>query len=260
MTQFACVLTAVVVLGATLFQVVISPILFKTLGFGRVLEELTSFNLRCEKITDVALEGCEEMWFHTPSGLLYMACSETDSRVEWLPWFVFFIAPRSTALIEYFYSVDHLNASGRTGNDRMAILDTRAPGPVSSRLKWMKPTNFTGNQGDGTIDLHGFDIKADESNPNLLKMLLINHRPPYDSETGLLLDATRIGANSTVELFEAVLGETEMRHVRTYGDDKAMITPNNIAWTKSSGFLLTNDRSNKVGLVSHLVAHLLVIH
>ena len=147
------------------------------------------------------------------------------------------------------HRIDLLNATGRRGKDRMAILDTRGQGPVSGRLKWMEPTNFAGNNGDGTLDLHGFDIKIDENFPKMLKMLLINHRPPLDPITGELLDATKVGANSTVELFETTVGDTEMRHLKTYRHE-AIKTPNRVAWVRGEGFVFTNDKSSKVGFVS----------
>ena len=146
-------------------------------------------------------------------------------------------------------SSDKLNAPGCFSNDRIAVLDTRASGPFSKRLSWMTTPDFTGNHGDGVLVLHGMDIRADASKPPKLTLLLVNHRPPMDPNTGTLLDATKIGGNSTIEVFEAVLGETVMRHVKTYYDP-AIDTPNNVAWVSDESFVFTNDHNSKVGFVS----------
>jgi hypothetical protein len=136
------------------------------------------------------------------------------------------------------------------------VLDTRASGPVSSRLKWLVPVNFAGNNGDGSLNLHGFDVEvvgpsisADATSKPILNLLLINHRPPLDPVTGAALDARKVGSNSTIELFETVLGEATMRHVKTWADP-VIETPNNVAWVGGGNFIFTNDRSQKTGSVS----------
>ncbi|KAG0645489.1 hypothetical protein D0Z07_8533 [Hyphodiscus hymeniophilus] len=223
------VLTASVVLAATFYQTFLKGFIFDSLGYGRVLSPLSTFNVHCEKVDNVGLEACEDMWLHEPSGLLYLACSKSLSRSQWFP------------------PSDKLNASGRFSNDRFAILDTRASGPISERLRWMTTSNYDGNHGDGVLVLHGFDIKADgPSESPKLKILLNNHRPPMDPETGALLDATKLGGNSTIEIFEAVLGETTMKHIRTYSDP-LIDTPNEVAWVSDDSFLFTNDHNSKVG-------------
>lgn len=145
-------------------------------------------------------------------------------------------------------SVDRLNSSARSLTDRVAVLDTRAPGPLASRLKWLSVEGFSGNKGDGTLNLHGFDIKTDK-NTDTLRILLINHRPPFDSVTGEPLDAHQVGANSTIEQFQTVVGSESMRHVRTYSND-VISTPNSIHWVNDHAFIIANDHSGKVGLVS----------
>ena len=144
-------------------------------------------------------------------------------------------------------SVGRLNASGRSLSDRIAVLDTRAPGPLASRLKWLKVEGFTGTKGDGIINLHGFDIKTDK-HTNTLRILLINHRPPFHPITGEPLDAYQVGANSTIEQFQTVAGGESMQHVRTYSND-IIDTPNSVHWVNDHAFIFTNDHSSKVGLV-----------
>lgn len=113
----------------------------------------------------------------------------------------------------------------------------------------MTTPKFHGNHSDSALYLHEIDIRAEVGKPHKLKMLLINHRPPMDPQTGSLLDAAKVGANSAIEVFEAVLGETTMKHIRTYLDS-VIDTPNDVAWVSDDSFVFTNDRSGKVGFVS----------
>ena len=122
----------------------------------------------------------------------------------------------------------------------------------------MRTPGFTGSHGDGALDLHGIDIRADFGTPPKLKLLVVNHRPPMDPDTGSLLDAAKIGANSTIEIFESVVGETTMKHIKTYSSP-VIDTPNDVAWITDKTFVFTNDRSGKVGLVSSFAPNLLFI-
>jgi arylesterase/paraoxonase len=154
---------------------------------------------------------------------------------------------KSNTLCSYC-SVDHLNASARSLTDRFAVLDTRGKGPIRDRIQWLALENFSGINGDGTLNLHGFDIRADE-NSDTLHVLVINHRPPIDPSTGKVLDATVIGANTTIEHFITKVGAPNMRYIRTT-IDPLIDTPNNVAWVSEDGFVLSNDHSAKVGVVS----------
>jgi arylesterase/paraoxonase len=145
-----------------------------------------------------------------------------------------------------YCSISHLNISGRGLNDRLAVLDTRGAGPLSSRLQWLSVENFSGNNGDGRFSLLGMDILADE-NTDALRILLVNHRPPFDPSTGEALDPVFVGANSTIEQFITKAGSSSMRHVRTHVDP-LIKTPNNVAWINDHAFVYTNDHSDKVGL------------
>src|SRR6516162_2958168 len=103
-------------------------------------------------------------------------------------------------------------------HDRIALLDTRASGPVSKRLKWMDLIDFPGISGDGTINLQGFDVHVGDNNPPTLRMLLVNNRPFLDPVWGTVVDNTKLGANATIELFETTLGSTKLRYVKTFSD------------------------------------------
>ena len=77
---------------AVLYQFVFRSIIFDTLGYGRQVLTIKDFqDVRCERVTELGLEGCEDMWLHQPTGLLYMACSDSQSRTQWLPAFVTFM-------------------------------------------------------------------------------------------------------------------------------------------------------------------------
>jgi arylesterase/paraoxonase len=145
-------------------------------------------------------------------------------------------------------SIDHLNATGRGVADRIAVLATRASGRLASRIHWLSIENFPGTNGDGLLNLHGMDIRADD-NTGVLRILLVNHRPPIDPITGEGLDATKVGANSTVEQFQTTIGSSSMHHVRTYHHD-VIQTPNRVAWVSDHSFVFTNDHTYKVGVVS----------
>ena len=238
------------VIFGVLYQFIFKSLIFNTLGYGRVVSPLEHFDkVRCKKITEPGLEACEHMWLHHPTGYLYMACSSSKGAMNWVPALVSSYFPillyKKLAKLD---SVDRLNASGRSLSDRIAILDTRAPGSLSSRLKWLTVEGFTGVKRDGTLNLHGFDIRTDK-NTNTLRILLINHRPPFHPITGEPLDAYQVGANSTIEQFQTVAGGEIMHHVRTYSNDM-IETPNSVHWVNDHAFVFTNDHSSKVGFVS----------
>ncbi|KAE8441063.1 hypothetical protein EG329_005892 [Mollisiaceae sp. DMI_Dod_QoI] len=231
-----------VVFLAVLYQFIFKSIIFDSLGYGRHVQSIKDFpRFQCQKVDDLGLEGCEDMWLHEKTGFLYLACSGSQSRTQWLPAYVFKTIISSIADTR---SVVHLNASGR-GHDRVAVLDTRETGPLSSRLQWLTVENFSGINGDGTMNLHGLDVRADEHS-DTLRILLVNHRPPFDPVTGEPLEPAVVGANSTIEQFITKAGSSTMRHVRTYANP-LIKTPNRVAWVNDHAFVYTNDHSNKVG-------------
>ncbi|KAJ5043078.1 uncharacterized protein L3040_004465 [Drepanopeziza brunnea f. sp. 'multigermtubi'] len=217
-----------IVFVAVLYQFLFKHFIYQTLGYGREVQSIDEFpDLKCENVDELGLEGCEDMWLHEKTGHLYMACSDSQSRTQWLP------------------AVHHLNASGRGLTDRIAVLDTRGSGRLASRIKWLAIEDFSGINGDGTLNLHGLNIRADE-NTDTLHILLNNHRPPLDPVTGAFLDASKFGANSTIERFQTKVGSDKMRHVQTY-TDPLIQTPNRVAWVSEDTFVFTNSHSAKVG-------------
>lgn len=144
------------------------------------------------------------------------------------------------------------DTTSRHKTDRMAVLDTRGSGPVSSRLTWLNVENFP-----GSLDLHGISVLSTPKS-NVLRMLLINHRPPQHHKTGKLLAAERIGANTTIEHFITEIGSSNVRHVRTHSHDLIQ-TPNAVQWVNDHAFVFTNDHGYKTGLVRLHTISLLII-
>jgi arylesterase/paraoxonase len=71
---------------AVLYEFVAKSLIFDVLGYGRVVQNISAFNnVHCQKVDDLGLEACEDMWLNDRNGLLYMACSDTLSRTRWLP-------------------------------------------------------------------------------------------------------------------------------------------------------------------------------
>ena len=89
------------------------------------------------------------------------------------------------------------------------------------------------------LDLHGLNVQVIDNKS--LKFWLINHRPPVD-ETGTLLDASKLGANSTVEGFEAERGKDELVHIRTIWNE-ATFASNKVAVMGDGAFVVTNHMS-----------------
>lgn len=144
-----------------------------------------------------------------------------------------------------------LNVSGRRpGADHVAVLDVDTPGVDGLfGVRRLGVRGYEGAVGDGSLDLHGFDVEVVDAGSRL-RFWMINHRPPVGEVEGRYLDAGKVGANSTVEVFDLLRGGEgveEMVHVRTVAS-KVVATPNKLAATGEGGFVVTNDHSGKGGL------------
>lgn len=100
--------------------------------------------------------------------------------------------------------------------------------------------------------MHGFDARVIDKD-RTLRLWLINHQHPLVASTGdPLLDATKVGANSTIDVYGLDLRHgTELAHVKTIVSE-AIISLNNLVVIGGNGdkgrFLFTNDHSTKVSL------------
>jgi hypothetical protein len=98
-------------------------------------------------------------------------------------------------------------------------------------------------QGDGDLDLAGFDVEIVDL--STIRFWLLNQRPPYDSN-GKLLDGSKIGVNTTIDVYDYRNREKTMKYVAT-GQSPTLHSPNKIAWMGGNNFVVSNDRSAKIG-------------
>lgn len=153
--------------------------------------------------------------------------------------------------------MDKLNATGRrAGGSELIALDIDYPGADGLfNMRAIKPVGFTGATGDGTFDLLGFDGQILDG--DTIQFYLINQRPPLGAFNNII-DASNIGANTTIEVFETRRGEDQMRHLRTIWST-ALLTSNRVAALEGGAFLVTNDHSVRTGWVCITQLNLLVL-
>lgn len=131
--------------------------------------------------------------------------------------------------------------------------------------------------GDGELYPHGIDVlplpSGSDSDSNSdqaerkLRIGLVNHRPSWDFSKGakvgpggrasaqgsggggeaVLQDNAAVGANSTIEVFDTVVGSREWKHVRTIADAEKIRTPNSLAFLDPDTIVFSNDHAHKVG-------------
>jgi hypothetical protein len=139
-----------------------------------------------------------------------------------------------------------LNATGRRPEGSQLIaLDVDEPGVDGLFNLVIKPIGYAGAKGDNTMDLLGFD--AEILDGDTINFYFVNERPPIGPFNNYI-DASVLGANSTIDVFEMRRGEESMRHVRTIWSPE-VITPNRVAILGQGNFLVTNVHSAKTGLV-----------
>ncbi|UPX09980.1 uncharacterized protein EKO05_0000656 [Ascochyta rabiei] len=221
--------SAVVAWSAAVYQFLIKDILTVGLGLGRVIQSIDEFPYSCQRIEHPQLEACEDLWLDGSDRTLYAACAGTRSRMAWSP------------------AISKLDASGRrpSGAEIVALeIDSIAPNGFFS-LRSIKPTGSFGAQGNAILDTVGF---TGEFIDDTTIHFYFPNVPPYH---GTYFDATELGANATVEVFEFKRGNDEMKHVRTI-QSTAVWSPNRPAAVGNGDFLVTNDHGAKVGWRKHL--------
>ncbi|KAH8424234.1 uncharacterized protein LDX57_001992 [Aspergillus melleus] len=220
--------TIILIIGI-LYKIYIHDSLSLLFGIGRVTQPLEDFPYECQKLEHPLLSSCEDVWLDGPSRKLYAACGELQARKGWCP------------------GGGKLNASARVGSNWISVLDIDRPG--ADGLYGLRKLKI-GDSYAQDLDLHGFDVQ--EIDNGVLRFWLINHRPPVDAETGELLDASKVGANSTIEVFDLDKSTETLGHVKTIVSD-AIITPNNLVMEEDGdAFLFTNDHSRKAGALKGL--------
>lgn len=136
-----------------------------------------------------------------------------------------------------------LNISNRrSGGSELMALNIDSPGSDGLfGMHAIKPLGYGGATGDMTLDLVGFDVRIVST--ETLQFYLINQRPPVDAKKRYL-DAKKIGANATVDVFELTRGDKKMKHVKTFADPE-IYSANGVAVMENGGFVLSNDHSGK---------------
>jgi hypothetical protein len=219
------------VLSAVAFQLVLKDLAFTTFGVLRTVQPLSDFPAyTCRKLEHPSLQACEDLWLDEHGRTLYLACSDPINRKYWQP------------------TVNRRNFTGRKPGDHVTVLDIDREGSDGLfHVRTLATSGYVGAFGgkDKSLDLHGFDVE--DVGDDTLRFWMVNHRPPVDVATGLLLDSEAVGMNSTVEVFELNRGGGTLKHVKTYADTKAIRTPNRVALTGEGGFVMTNDHKDKVG-------------
>lgn len=149
-------------------------------------------------------------------------------------------------------STDAWDAPNRSVDEHLVVIDTRAEGGFSTRTTKVKLANFPGLFGEGSFTSHGFGVWQDPSDANKIRLFLVNHRPSIDyANGGVYLDNAKVGANSTIEIFETILGSDVAEHVRTYVHP-LIRTPNDVEPAGPDSFYVSNDHHVKSGLRKEL--------
>ncbi|KAF2193273.1 calcium-dependent phosphotriesterase [Zopfia rhizophila CBS 207.26] len=220
--------SALVVLFASIYQLVLKELISVTFGVGRVIQPIEDFPYKCRRLEHERLQACEDIWLDDEARVLYAACTGTRHRMEWNQ------------------AMGKLNVSGRRpGGSELIALDIDSPGKDGLfGMRGIKPVGYDGAAGDGALDLVGFDAEViDLSN---IHFYLVNQRPPVDAERKYT-DPTKTGANATIDVFQLKRGENKIRHIRTVVSPEVW-SPNRVAILSKGSFVVSNDHSTKVGL------------
>ncbi|KAK6604178.1 serum paraoxonase arylesterase [Botrytis cinerea] len=226
------ILGVLTVLSGVLYQTILKDWLYLNFGVGRIHNVLEDYPFTCRRLEHPLLESCEDLFLDHEDRTLYAACSTVTSRKGWGP------------------AANLYNVSKRTLEDHVSVLKIDEPGEDGLYgLHTLEISEgYQGVNGHNSIDIHGFDVEF--LSDSRLRFWMVNHRPAID-ESGNFLDATKVGANSTVEVFDLIPGSKELKFVKTVANP-IIKTPNNIAATGDGGFVVTNDHSTKTGLLHSL--------
>lgn len=159
-----------------------------------------------------------EIILHQPTGVLYLACSEPESRQHWLPCF------------------GNLDSEKRSLSDYVATYD-----PSTNEVRRLTPVGFNSPRG---LNNHGMDVVVSSSNPNELFIYLVNHRP------SLVGDATPLGSDESVEVFKTTVGGNDMTHVHTFEDPAIMFSLNDVVGSADGTSVYFTNEAEVVSLVS----------
>ncbi|CAD6446020.1 64a09973-e2d6-4bbb-8aa8-b92e3e829c5b [Sclerotinia trifoliorum] len=215
------------------YQTILKDWLYLNFGIGRTYTHLEDYHYKCRRLEHPLLSACEDLFLDYEGRAVYAACSTVESRRGWIP------------------GGNHYNVSQRTLEDHVSVLKIDEPGEDGFYgLHQLEITGgYKGVDHHNSIDVHGFDVEILPDSRR--RFWMINHRPPVD-ESENFLDATKLGANSTVEVFDLVPGSKNLEFVKTVANP-IINTPNNIAATGDGGFVFSNDHPAKTGFIRSLV-------
>jgi arylesterase/paraoxonase len=147
-----------------------------------------------------------------------IACSTPAARLRWAPYFTVFTEASTTT-------------------DYIALYDY-----TEKSLKKLVLENFKDDRG---LHVHGLDVVQDKSDPSLLWVYVVNHRPQREAGT-----EHHRGADEAVEIFKTTPGGNSLVHVRTFDDPSVIITPNDVSGSSDGQSLfVTNDNPSRVNKV-----------
>lgn len=135
-----------------------------------------------------------------------------------------------------------LNVSGRRPHgSELIALDIDSPDKNGLfPMRTIKPVGYVGATGNAVLDIVGFD--AEIVSPSTIHFYFTNGRPPVGADKEFL-DATKVGSNATIDIFEYKKGGEEMKHLRTIWTPEIW-SPNRVAVIGQGAFVITNDHTN----------------
>lgn len=149
-----------------------------------------------------------------------LACSTPASRLLWAPYFKVFTKASPTT--DYIAVYDHKKGA----------------------LKHLTIEGFNDPRG---LHLHGMDVVTSHTDPSVLWVYAINHRPQLKAGA-----EHELGADEAIEVFKTTPGGNTLVHVKTFDDQSVLITPNDVAGSSDGkSFYFTNDHPSRLGKVSH---------
>lgn len=69
----------------SLFYQTIGRDLWVQIGYGNNVQPISDFPYSCRRLRDPGFEACEDMWLSESTRQLFMACSNSRARVDWMP-------------------------------------------------------------------------------------------------------------------------------------------------------------------------------
>lgn len=231
MVEVGSIILGFVVVLSGLFRTFLKP-KFDQAGFFR-----NGINNNTQHCSTIGLPACEDIWLHQASGLAYLACGNRTQRAHW----------------ETGLGILQAEKLSPHSSDYITILDLK-----THEHRRVELINLPGRLKEKGIYVHGIDLFISPIDPSegssiateqvifndqvaqKATIYLVNHLPPSDPKSSHL-----IGADSVIEVFDTVLGDTKATYRTTIKHD-LVLTPNNLVGLSESSFYVTNDHNSKV--------------